>query len=94
VIDAAPKSSDERRALLGCQLQRLVAQGRRIESQSDHNAVLVRGHGIFERREAVSIDVLGTCLIERFGFDVEPILIAAAGVLVLATILAIMLVAE
>ena len=94
MIDAAPRSSDERRALLGYQLQMLVAQGRRIESRSDHNAVLVRGHGLLERREAVSIDVLGACLIERFGFDVEPILIAAAGVIFLATILAIVLIAQ
>jgi hypothetical protein len=38
------KSSDERKAILARQIATMVAQGRRVESQSDYQAVLVKGH--------------------------------------------------
>jgi hypothetical protein len=94
VSDAVPNSSNERRALLSHQLHMLVAQGRRIESQSDHHAVLVHGRGLLERREAVSVDLVGNCLVERFGVETERILVAAAGVAVVVIILVIGLVTQ
>jgi len=38
------KTPDERRELLGRAVATQVAQGFRVESQSDYQAVLVRGH--------------------------------------------------
>ena len=38
------KSSDERKELLSRQVASMLSQGRRIESQSDYQAVLVYGH--------------------------------------------------
>ncbi len=38
------KTSDQRKAILGRQITNLVARGRRVESQSDYDGVLVRGH--------------------------------------------------
>lgn len=38
------KTADERKEMLARQLQGLIAQGRRVESQSDYQAVLVHGH--------------------------------------------------
>ena len=38
------KSSDERQSLLSRQVASLLSQGRRVESQSDYQAVLVQGH--------------------------------------------------
>jgi hypothetical protein len=38
------KSADERKAILGRQLSMLMARGRRVESQSDYDAVVVHGH--------------------------------------------------
>jgi hypothetical protein len=38
------KSPDQRKAILGRDVSMLLARGRRVESQSDYNAVVVRGH--------------------------------------------------
>ncbi len=38
------KTSDERKELLSRQVASMLSQGRRIESQSDYQAVLVYGH--------------------------------------------------
>lgn len=38
------KSPDERKQILARQIGNLVAQGRRVESQGDYQAVLVHGH--------------------------------------------------
>jgi hypothetical protein len=38
------KTSEQRKAILGQQLTLLIARGRRVESQSDYNAVVVHGH--------------------------------------------------
>ena len=38
------KSVDERREILSRQIGSLLSQGRRVESQSDFQAVLLRGH--------------------------------------------------
>jgi hypothetical protein len=40
------KSADERKQLLAQTVQNQVAQGARVESQSDFNAVLVKGHRV------------------------------------------------
>jgi hypothetical protein len=42
----AKKSPDERKAILARQISVMVARGRRVESQSDYQAVLVRGHRV------------------------------------------------
>jgi hypothetical protein len=38
------KSSDQRKAILGRLLTTLIARGRRVESQSDYDAVVLHGH--------------------------------------------------
>ena len=38
------KSVDERKEILARQISSLLAQGRRVESQSDFQAVLITGH--------------------------------------------------
>lgn len=40
------KSADERKAVLARTVANLVAQGRRVESQSDYQAVLIRGRHV------------------------------------------------
>jgi len=40
------KSTDERKASLARTVANLVAQGRRVESQSDYQAVLIRGRHV------------------------------------------------
>ena len=40
------KTADERKEILSRQIGTLLAQGRRIESQSDFQAVLVQGHPV------------------------------------------------
>ncbi len=40
------KSSDERKAALARTIANIVAQGRRVESQSEYQAVLVRGRHV------------------------------------------------
>ena len=40
------KSVDERREILSRQIGSLLSQGRRVESQSDFQAVLLRGHAV------------------------------------------------
>ena len=60
------KSSEERKQLLARQLQTLVVAGRRIESQSDFRAVLVRKWlGIVPRREVVEVDDYGNITVQR-----------------------------
>jgi hypothetical protein len=60
------KTPDERKATLARQLQTLVAQGRRIESQSDYNALVVRRQfGMIDRREMVTVDEWGVPSIQK-----------------------------
>ncbi len=40
------KSADERKEILSRQVGSLLMQGRRVESQSDFQAVLIRGHSV------------------------------------------------
>ena len=40
------KSVDERKQILSRQIGSLLSQGRRVESQSDFQAVLLRGHAV------------------------------------------------
>lgn len=73
---AAKLGRDERRARLARQINLLVAQGRRVESQDDYNAVLTRGR-IVERRELVSVDEWGNPSLERLPLDKERVLLVA-----------------
>lgn len=60
------KSAEERKALLARQIQNSVAQGRRVESQGDFRAVLVRKQLWFvDRREVVEVDEYGNVSIQR-----------------------------
>ncbi len=60
------KSVDERKALLARQIQTSVSQGRRVESQSDFRAVVVRRQwGVLDRREIVEVDEWGNIQIQR-----------------------------
>jgi hypothetical protein len=60
------KSPDERKAVLARQLQTLVAQGRRIESQGDYQAVVVRRQfGVWDRREMITVDEFGVPSVQK-----------------------------
>jgi hypothetical protein len=60
------KSPEERKALLARQIQTSVVQGRRVESQGDFRAVLVRKQwGVWDRREVVEVDEYGNLSIQR-----------------------------
>lgn len=60
------KSAEERKALLARQIQTSVAQGRRVESQGDFRAVLVRKQwGMIDRREVIEVDEYGNVSIQR-----------------------------
>lgn len=86
-------SLEQRREALARQISTLVFQGRRVESQGDYQAVLVRGRGPLERRELVTIDESGNPLVQSLPFDKERLLIQGAfvvGVLLLI-ILALLL---
>jgi len=55
------RPADERKALLAQQIQFMVAQGRRVESQSDFQAVLVSGKPVNHVLHAIL--TIFTCLI-------------------------------
>jgi hypothetical protein len=82
------KSPDERRAALARQAHMLVERGRRIESQSDFGAVLIRGRYV-ELRELVKVDAWGNASVEKLPLDWERIIVAAGLVLVIATLIII-----
>lgn len=44
--ESSRKTSEERRELLARQIASLITQGRRVESQSDFQAVLIQGHRV------------------------------------------------
>ncbi len=46
MTESSRKTSEERKELLARQVASLITQGRRIESQSDFQAVLVQGHRV------------------------------------------------
>ena len=46
MTESSRKTSEERRELLARQVTSLITQGRRVESQSDFQAVLVQGHRV------------------------------------------------
>jgi Tfp pilus assembly protein PilV len=81
--DTNRTARDERRRALAQQMTRLIAQGRRVESQSDYQAVLVSGHHFWESREVVSVDEWGDVSIQKLGINWERIAIATAVVVVL-----------
>jgi hypothetical protein len=86
-VNVVRKPSDDRRAALAQQVHTLVSQGRRIESQDDYSAVLVRGRWI-EFREIVGVDEWGNPSVERLPIDRSQILkIAGMVVLVLLFII-------
>jgi hypothetical protein len=66
VSEPERKSPDERKALLARQIQTSVAQGRRVESQGDYRAVLVRKRwGVLDQREIVEVDEFGNVSVQR-----------------------------
>ena len=69
----------------------MIAQGRRVESQSDYQAVLVNGHSVLERREIVSIDKWGSVSVQRLGFDKQRLGIAIAVAVVVLILIVIAL---
>jgi hypothetical protein len=57
--DIQRKSAEERKAILARQIATLVAQKRRVESQSDFQAVLARRSLGRDKREMVTVDEWG-----------------------------------
>lgn len=80
------KSPDVRRAALARHAHLLIAQGRRIESQSDFGAVLTRGRYV-EFRVLVKIDEWGNASIEKLPLDWQRILASAGLVLVILALI-------
>ncbi len=60
-VDARRRSADERKAILARQIQMAAASGRRIESQSDFQAVLVVGKPVNHVLHAIL--TIFTCLL-------------------------------
>ena len=56
-----PKTVDERKVILAQQIQFLAAQGRRVESQTDFSAILVRGQPVNHTLHAIL--TIFTCLV-------------------------------
>ena len=69
VIETQPtrKSADERKEALARIITAHVANGARVESQSDYQAVLVRGHRLNNTRHLIltSVDEWATVSIQR-----------------------------
>ena len=63
--DIQRKPAEERKAILVRQIATLVAQKRRVESQSDFQAVLARRSLGREKREIVTVDEWGTPSIQN-----------------------------
>ena len=63
--DIQRKPAEERKAILAPQIATLVAQKRRVESQSDFQAVLARRSLGREKREIVTVDEWGTPSIQN-----------------------------
>jgi hypothetical protein len=57
--DIQRKPAEERKAILARQIATLVAQKRRVESQSDFTAVLARRSLGRDKREMVTVDEWG-----------------------------------
>lgn len=71
-------STEQRREALARQISTLIVQGRRVESQGDYQAVLVRGRGPLERRELVTVDESGNPMVQNLPLDKERLIIAGA----------------
>ena len=84
---AAAKTADERRSALARQVAILVAQGRRIESQGDYQAVLVTGRYLWVWREIATVDVWGNSSVQRLGVDKERLDLAFAVVAAIVILL-------
>ena len=77
------KTRDERSSLLARHVTSLLAQGRRLETQSDFEAVLVKGRLLWESREIVSVDAWGNVSVQQLGIEnKERLFIALAAVAV------------
>jgi hypothetical protein len=83
------KTRDEKRSNLARQVTALIAQGRRVESQSDYEAVLVAGHNLWESREVVAIDGWGNVHVERLGINKERFAVAFAIALVIVALIVV-----
>ena len=70
ITEARPaRTAEERRSTLASQVAMRVAQGRRVESQSDYEAVLVTGRYLWESHEIVVVDRWGAVSVQRLGLD-------------------------
>jgi hypothetical protein len=87
--DPVVKQRCQRQSTLATQIATLTAQGRRIESQSDYQVVLLKGHYLWETREIVLVDEWGNVSVQRLGFEKEKLMIAL-GVVALFLILLIL----
>lgn len=74
----ATATTEQRREALARQISTLVVQGRRVESQDDYQAVLVRGRGPLERRELVTIDESGNPMVQDLPLDKERLIVVGA----------------
>jgi hypothetical protein len=81
------KTRDEKRSNLARQVIVLIAQGRRVESQSDYAAVLVTGHYLWESREVVAIDGWGNVQVEGLGINKERLAVALATAFVIVALI-------
>lgn len=86
--DRSRKTSDQRRSTLAREASVLNAQGRRVESQSDYQAVLITGRYLWERREILSVDPWGNVSLQRLSVDKEKL----AGAVAVAIALLILIV--
>lgn len=85
------KTSDERKAMLAAQVTKLVAQGRRVESRSEYDAVLLRGR-VVELREVVAVDEWGNVSVTRLPIDRARIFLLVGFALLVLTVIALILV--
>jgi hypothetical protein len=85
---AARESPDERKAALARQAHILIWRGRRIESQSDFQAVLLRGRFV-ELRELLTIDEWGKASVESLPLDRQRIILAVGLALLFVTLIII-----
>lgn len=73
-MSGIPTSDEARREALARQVSFLVANGRRIESQSEFFAVVARGPRPLERREVVRVDELGNTSVQQLPFSRDQII--------------------
>jgi hypothetical protein len=85
---AVRKSPDKRKAALAQQAHILIWRGRRIESQGDFQAVLLRGRFV-ELRELLTIDESGKASVESLPLAWQRIILAVGLALLFVTLIII-----